>query len=78
MIDIASDDDEEDSVEVLEVEKETHPISDAKSVELSDVESTKEKEVLTVEGEKPDDDDIEIFRTYRDWGRNSIFWYKRV
>ena len=61
MIDIASDDDEEDSVEVLEVEKETHPISDAKSVELSDVESIKEKEVSTVEGVKPDDDDIMLW-----------------
>ena len=42
----------------MEVEKETHPISDAKSVELSDVESTKEKEVSTVEGVQPDDDDV--------------------
>ena len=43
VIDIALDDDEEDSVEVLEVEKETCPISDAKSVELSDVESIKRR-----------------------------------
>ena len=42
----------------MEVEKETHPIRDAKSVELSDGESTKEKEVSTVEWVKPDDDDV--------------------